>query len=227
MFRNVVRQCAKRRQKVISSSSSSSNCSVVGRRVVQLSNNNNKINNIRAFSTTATSANYTNNNKNVNTTTTTTKRHMVSHVGTSHPTMSAGTQVNVKEPPFTKLMAANRGEIATRISRGAAELGIQTVGIYSHEGTLFFVFFLFSLFGTFSFSSDVDVLFIFYMYAKYKTNILYFLTLAFASLFLFFSMFLRKLEKKSHRCFLFLNLKFICHFYVYYYRSFHTTSLQG
>ena len=140
MFRNVVRQCAKRRQKVISSSSSSSNCSVVGRRVVQLSNNNNKINNIRAFSTTATSANYPNNNKNVNTTTTTTKRHMVSHVGTSHPTMSAGTQVNVKEPPFTKLMAANRGEIATRISRGAAELGIQTVGIYSHEGTYCFLF---------------------------------------------------------------------------------------
>ena len=36
--------------------------------------------------------------------------------------------------PFTKLLAANRGEIATRICRGAAELGIQTAGIYSHEG---------------------------------------------------------------------------------------------
>ena len=49
--------------------------------------------------------------------------------------MSAGTKVNVKENvPFKKLLAANRGEIATRISRGAAELGISTVGIYSHEG---------------------------------------------------------------------------------------------
>ena len=138
MFRNVVRHCAKRRQRVISSS----NSSVVGRRVVQLSNKNNQSGTIgiRAFSTT--SANYPtnttnnkNNNNNANATSTTTKRFMVSHVGTSHPTMSAGTQVNVKEPPFTKLMAANRGEIATRISRGAAELGIQTVGIYSHEGT--------------------------------------------------------------------------------------------
>jgi pyruvate carboxylase len=49
--------------------------------------------------------------------------------------MSIGKSVTVSEAPFTKLMAANRGEIATRISRGAAELGIQTVGIYSHEGT--------------------------------------------------------------------------------------------
>lgn len=39
--------------------------------------------------------------------------------------------------PFTKLLAANRGEIATRICRGAAELGIQTAGIYSHEGKCF------------------------------------------------------------------------------------------
>jgi len=55
------------------------------------------------------------------------------NVGTNHPTMSAGKSVSVSEPPFKKLMAANRGEIATRISRGAAELGISTVGIYSHE----------------------------------------------------------------------------------------------
>lgn len=34
-------------------------------------------------------------------------------------------------PPFTKLLAANRGEIATRIIRAADELGIQTAGIYS------------------------------------------------------------------------------------------------
>lgn len=36
--------------------------------------------------------------------------------------------------PFFKLLAANRGEIATRINRAAAELGISTAGIYSHEG---------------------------------------------------------------------------------------------
>jgi hypothetical protein len=38
-------------------------------------------------------------------------------------------------PPFHKLLAANRGEIATRINRAASELGIITAGIYSHEGT--------------------------------------------------------------------------------------------
>lgn len=38
-----------------------------------------------------------------------------------------------KPPPFTKLLAANRGEIATRIYRAAAELGISTAGIYSQE----------------------------------------------------------------------------------------------
>jgi pyruvate carboxylase len=38
------------------------------------------------------------------------------------------------EPPFGKLLAANRGEISTRITRAAAELGIATAGIYSHEG---------------------------------------------------------------------------------------------
>jgi len=36
--------------------------------------------------------------------------------------------------PFTKLMAANRGEIATRIMRAGTELGCNTVGIYSNEG---------------------------------------------------------------------------------------------
>jgi len=41
-------------------------------------------------------------------------------------------------PPFGKLLAANRGEIACRIMRGAAELGINTAGVYSHEGTLLF-----------------------------------------------------------------------------------------
>ena len=52
--------------------------------------------------------------------------------------MAVGRSVSVSEPPFKKLMAANRGEIAARISRGAAELGIQTVAIYSHEGKSLF-----------------------------------------------------------------------------------------
>jgi hypothetical protein len=38
------------------------------------------------------------------------------------------------EPPFQKILAANRGEIATRINRAASELGIQSAGIYSYEG---------------------------------------------------------------------------------------------
>jgi biotin carboxylase len=38
--------------------------------------------------------------------------------------------------PFDKVMAANRGEIATRILRAASELGCGTVGIYSREGEL-------------------------------------------------------------------------------------------
>jgi hypothetical protein len=37
------------------------------------------------------------------------------------------------DPPFKKILAANRGEIATRINR-AAELGVLTAGIYSYEG---------------------------------------------------------------------------------------------
>lgn len=41
------------------------------------------------------------------------------------------------EKPFNKIMAANRGEIATRIMRACAELGVPSVGIYSHEGTLY------------------------------------------------------------------------------------------
>ena len=56
------------------------------------------------------------------------------NVGSRHPAMAPSKSVTVSEPPFKKLLAANRGEIATRINRGAAELGIQTCGIYSHEG---------------------------------------------------------------------------------------------
>jgi pyruvate carboxylase len=58
--------------------------------------------------------------------------------------MAPGKSVTVSEPPFKKLMAANRGEIATRISRGASELGIQTVGIYSHEGEPVFYYSMFA-----------------------------------------------------------------------------------
>jgi hypothetical protein len=64
------------------------------------------------------------------------RRLSSTHVGTYHPTMKISRSVSVETPPFTKLLAANRGEIATRISRAAAELGIQTCGIYSHEGKL-------------------------------------------------------------------------------------------
>ena len=39
-----------------------------------------------------------------------------------------------EDRPFKKIMAANRGEIATRIMRASAELGVPSVGIYSHEG---------------------------------------------------------------------------------------------
>jgi hypothetical protein len=41
------------------------------------------------------------------------------------------------QPPFKKILAANRGEIATRINRAAAELGAITAGIYSYEGMFF------------------------------------------------------------------------------------------
>lgn len=43
----------------------------------------------------------------------------------------------ITDPPFKKILAANRGEIATRINRAAAELGVQTAGIYSYEGENF------------------------------------------------------------------------------------------
>ena len=41
-----------------------------------------------------------------------------------------------EKPPFNRLMAANRGEIATRIMRAGNELGIETVGIYAYEDRL-------------------------------------------------------------------------------------------
>ena len=45
------------------------------------------------------------------------RRLTSTHVGTQHPTMGVSKSVTVEQPPFTKLMAANRGEIATRLCR--------------------------------------------------------------------------------------------------------------
>ena len=47
---------------------------------------------------------------------------------------SMGDNKSFPDRPFTKLMAANHGEIATRIMRAGTELGCNTVGIYSNEG---------------------------------------------------------------------------------------------
>ena len=52
---------------------------------------------------------------------------------TTSTTMTGGVGDGGRRP-FDKVMAANRGEIATRIMRAASELGCGTVGIYSREG---------------------------------------------------------------------------------------------
>ena len=52
---------------------------------------------------------------------------------------SMGDNKSFPNRPFTKLMAANRGEIATRIMRAGTELGCNTVGIYSNEGNVVLV----------------------------------------------------------------------------------------
>ncbi|TFJ84262.1 hypothetical protein NSK_004253 [Nannochloropsis salina CCMP1776] len=54
--------------------------------------------------------------------------------GVRHPQRSLSSPAPTsEEPPFKKLMAANRGEIATRIMRATTELGIASVGIFSKE----------------------------------------------------------------------------------------------
>ena len=55
---------------------------------------------------------------------------------TSTKQCSMGDNKSFPNRPFQKLMAANRGEIATRIMRAGTELGCNTVGIYSNEGML-------------------------------------------------------------------------------------------
>jgi len=52
---------------------------------------------------------------------------------TSSPRWTSSKVADAQKPPFEKLMAANRGEIATRIVRAASELGIKTTGIYAYE----------------------------------------------------------------------------------------------
>ena len=41
--------------------------------------------------------------------------------------------------PFKKVMAANRGEIATRINRAATELNLDTVSLYAYEGEYIYI----------------------------------------------------------------------------------------
>ena len=53
--------------------------------------------------------------------------------GNFHTSIVANNDGIETDPPFNKVMAANRGEIAVRIMRAGNELGSTTVGIYSFE----------------------------------------------------------------------------------------------
>jgi pyruvate carboxylase len=61
------------------------------------------------------------------------------HTPDETPRLATTRMEGMEPPPFNKLLAANRGEISTRINRAAAELGIATAGIYSHEGKQYIV----------------------------------------------------------------------------------------
>ena len=95
---------------------------------------------IKSLSTLSTSSSSWNNQLSNSTLPTTQLRS----INTTSPSLSSttkqqcsmGDNKSFPNRPFTKLMAANRGEIATRIMRAGTELGCNTVGIYSNEGML-------------------------------------------------------------------------------------------
>eukprot|EP00002_Diphylleia_rotans_P040171 TRINITY_DN9477_c0_g1_i1.p1 TRINITY_DN9477_c0_g1~~TRINITY_DN9477_c0_g1_i1.p1 ORF type:complete len:1181 (+),score=239.12 TRINITY_DN9477_c0_g1_i1:42-3584(+) len=51
----------------------------------------------------------------------------------TYATSSSSSSSSSRVPPFKKILVANRGEIAIRVFRAGEELGLKTVGIYSHE----------------------------------------------------------------------------------------------
>ena len=53
------------------------------------------------------------------------------HLSRGAASTSSPTPTPVAAPPFSKVLIANRGEIAIRISRAASELGIKSAAIFS------------------------------------------------------------------------------------------------
>jgi len=88
---------------------------------------------IKSLSTLSTSSSW---NTQLTTTPTTTQLRAITSTTPflTSTKCSMGDNKSFPNRPFTKLMAANRGEIATRIMRAGTELGCNTVGIYSNEG---------------------------------------------------------------------------------------------